>query len=237
VDHPGWVKRLRAERRRVAPSGVRSRLRASVTPGATSVRAISVGLARRASRSQGSKLATAPCLRPHACGAVRSQDCGGADNAPSRNPTAPGRRTTRPRRARVGRPLVPTRSARAGRPGPRLLRPLARAPSARRSHPRRLPALGARARPRHLAAGDELEGFLARDGEHDRRAALGDWRRRLVDRGLAPSTVNLALAAATSLLDSRALIAPRVPHVEVDLAAPRALSPEQRRAVERETDP
>jgi hypothetical protein len=41
--------------------------------------------------------------------------------------------------------------------------------------------------------------FLARDGEHDRRALLGDWRRRLVDRTLAPSTVNLALAAATSL--------------------------------------
>ena len=88
----------------------------------------------------------------------------------------------------------------------------------------------------HLDAGDELEAFLARDGEHDRRAVLGDWRRRLVDRGLAPSTVNLALAAATSLLDSRALRAPRVPRVEVDPAPPRALSPEQLRAVERETD-
>ena len=88
----------------------------------------------------------------------------------------------------------------------------------------------------HLAAGDELEGFLATDGEHDRRAALGDWRRRLVDRGLAPSTVNLALAAATSLLDSRALIAPRVPRVELDPPAPRALSTEQLRAVQRETD-
>jgi site-specific recombinase XerC len=88
----------------------------------------------------------------------------------------------------------------------------------------------------HLDAGDELDGFLARDGEHDRRAALSDWRRRLVDRGLAPSTVNLALAAATSLLDSRALPAPRVPRVEIDPAPPRALSPEQLRAVERETD-
>jgi site-specific recombinase XerD len=88
----------------------------------------------------------------------------------------------------------------------------------------------------HLGAGDELEGFLATDGEHDRRAALGDWRRRLVDRGLAPSTVNLALAAATSLLDSRALIAPRVPRVELDPPAPRALSAEQVRAVQRETD-
>jgi site-specific recombinase XerD len=65
---------------------------------------------------------------------------------------------------------------------------------------------------------------------------LGDWRRRLVDRGLAPSTVNLALAAATSLLDSRALIAPRVPRVELDPPAPRALSTEQLRAVQRETD-
>jgi hypothetical protein len=79
----------------------------------------------------------------------------------------------------------------------------------------------------HLAAGDELKTFLAPDGEHDRRAVLGDWRRRLVDRGLAPSTVNLALAAATSLLDSRALPAPRVPRVELDPPAPRALSPER----------
>jgi len=88
----------------------------------------------------------------------------------------------------------------------------------------------------HLDAGDELVAFLAPDGEHDRRAVLGDWRRRLVDRRLAPSTVNLALAAATSLLDSRALVAPRVPRVEIDPPAPRALSPEQRRSVERETD-
>jgi site-specific recombinase XerD len=88
----------------------------------------------------------------------------------------------------------------------------------------------------HLDAGDELAAFLAPDGEHDRRAVLSDWRRRLVDRGLAPSTVNLALAAATSLLDSRALPAPRVPRVEIDPAPPRALSPEQLRAVQLETD-
>lgn len=88
----------------------------------------------------------------------------------------------------------------------------------------------------HLTAGGELEAFLAVDGEDDRRALLGDWRRRLVDLGLAPSTVNLALAAATSLLDSRALPAPRVPRVEVDPPAARALAREQLRAVERETD-
>jgi hypothetical protein len=88
----------------------------------------------------------------------------------------------------------------------------------------------------HLDAADELRAFLARDDEDDRRAALGDWRRRLVDRGLAPPTVNLALAAATSLLDSRALPAPRVPRVEIDPAPPRALTPEQVRAVEREID-
>jgi site-specific recombinase XerD len=87
-----------------------------------------------------------------------------------------------------------------------------------------------------LAAAGELDAFLAVDGEDDRRAVLGDWRRRLVDRDLAPSTVNLALAAATSLLDSRALLAPRVARVEVDPSAPRALSREQLRAVERETD-
>jgi site-specific recombinase XerD len=88
----------------------------------------------------------------------------------------------------------------------------------------------------HLDAADELQTFLARNGDDDRRAALGDWRRRLVDRSLAPPTVNLALAAATSLLDSRALPAPRVPRVEIDPAPPRALSPEQLRAVEREID-
>lgn len=65
---------------------------------------------------------------------------------------------------------------------------------------------------------------------------LGDWRRRLIDRGLAPSTVNLALAAATSLLDSRALPTPRVPRVEIDPPPARALAREQLRAVERETD-
>jgi hypothetical protein len=87
----------------------------------------------------------------------------------------------------------------------------------------------------HLDAGGELGAFLAPDGEHDRRAVLADWRRPLVDRGLAPSSVNLANAAATSLLGS-ALPAPRVPRAEIDPSTPRALSPEQIRAVERETD-
>jgi hypothetical protein len=68
----------------------------------------------------------------------------------------------------------------------------------------------------HLEVGGELERFLGADGEHDRRSAVADWRRRLVDRRLAPSTVNLALAAVTSLLDSRALRSPAVPRVEVD---------------------
>jgi len=44
----------------------------------------------------------------------------------------------------------------------------------------------------HLVAGDELDAFLAPAGDDDRRAVLADWRRRLVDRRLAPSTVNLA---------------------------------------------
>jgi hypothetical protein len=42
----------------------------------------------------------------------------------------------------------------------------------------------------HLEAGDELTAFLAQDGEHDRRAVVADWRRRLVDQRLAPSTIN-----------------------------------------------
>jgi site-specific recombinase XerD len=88
----------------------------------------------------------------------------------------------------------------------------------------------------HLAAGDQLDAFLSSSGGDDRRALLADWRRRLVDRRLAPSTVNLALAAATSLLDSRALLAPAVRRVELDPAEPRALSREQLRALQRETD-
>lgn len=88
----------------------------------------------------------------------------------------------------------------------------------------------------HLAAGGELAGFFAPDGDGDRRALLADWRRRLVDRGLAPSTVNLALAAASSLLDARALPVPRLRRVEVDPPPPRALRREELRAVEREVD-
>jgi len=42
-----------------------------------------------------------------------------------------------------------------------------------------------------LATGGELDAFLAVDAEDDRRAVLGDWRRRLVDRGLAPSFRNV----------------------------------------------
>jgi integrase/recombinase XerD len=88
----------------------------------------------------------------------------------------------------------------------------------------------------HLEAGGELERFFASDGEHDRRSAVADWRRRLVDRRFAPATVNLALAAVTSLLDSRALRPPDVPRVEVDPKVPRALSQPQVRALQRETD-
>src|SRR3954464_11522793 len=42
-----------------------------------------------------------------------------------------------------------------------------------------------------LDAEDELDAFLAAAGHDDRRAVLTDWRRRLVDRQLAPPTVNL----------------------------------------------
>jgi site-specific recombinase XerD len=57
-----------------------------------------------------------------------------------------------------------------------------------------------------------------------------------VDCGLAPSTVNLALAASSSLLDSRALPPPRLPRVEVDPPPARALSGEELRAVELAAD-
>src|SRR4051794_28391407 len=88
----------------------------------------------------------------------------------------------------------------------------------------------------HLDAEDELDAFLAGAGGDDRRAVLTDWRRRLVDRRLAPPTVNLALAAATSLLDSRALRTPAVRRVEIDPKEARALSRDQLRALQRETD-
>ena len=88
----------------------------------------------------------------------------------------------------------------------------------------------------HLAVAGELEAFVSPEGDDDRRALVSDWRRRLVDRRLAPSTVNLALAAATSLLDSRALRSPQVRRVEVDPKDARALSREQLRALQRETD-
>ncbi len=65
----------------------------------------------------------------------------------------------------------------------------------------------------HLAAGGKLTRSWRSTGRMTGRAVLGDWRRRLIDRDLAPSTVNRALAAATSLLDSRALLARRVPRV------------------------
>src|SRR4051794_7276938 len=84
----------------------------------------------------------------------------------------------------------------------------------------------------YLGAGDELDAFLDPSGDDDRRAVVADWRRRLVDRRLAPSTVNLALAAATSLLDSWALPAPAVRRVELDPTEARALS----RELQRESD-
>jgi len=87
-----------------------------------------------------------------------------------------------------------------------------------------------------LVAVDELAAFLAPAGGNDRRAVLTDWRRRLVDRGLAPATVNLALAAATSLLDSRALARPTVPRVKVSAGDARALTGAQLRALEKATD-
>ena len=46
-----------------------------------------------------------------------------------------------------------------------------------------------------LDAGGQLVGFLEVGDERKRHTALTDWRRQLIDRGLAPATVNLALAA------------------------------------------
>jgi len=90
-----------------------------------------------------------------------------------------------------------------------------------------------------LAGGDPqlrvLDGRGVKVGR-EREAAFRDWRRRLVDRRLAPSTVNLALAAAASLLDALRLPAVNVPRVEPSPAARRALELEQLRAVERASD-
>jgi hypothetical protein len=43
----------------------------------------------------------------------------------------------------------------------------------------------------HLLVGGELDAFLAPSGDDDRRAVVADWRRRLVDRRLTPSTVGV----------------------------------------------
>ncbi len=87
-----------------------------------------------------------------------------------------------------------------------------------------------------LEASGRLEAFLAPGGEHSRRAALTDWRRRLIDRGLAPATVNLALAAATSLVDCHAIACPSVARVEVPAGGSRALTHPELRALEHAID-
>ena len=90
-----------------------------------------------------------------------------------------------------------------------------------------------------LAAADPELGVLGGRGAKAAReceAAFRDWRRRLVDRRLAPSTVNLALAAAASLLDAVRLPPASVPRVVPAPAARRALELEQVQAVERASD-
>jgi hypothetical protein len=90
-----------------------------------------------------------------------------------------------------------------------------------------------------LVGADPQLGVLSGRGVtagREREATLRDWRRRLVDRRLAPSTVNLALAAAASLLDALRLPSASVPRVDPAPAARRALELEQVRAVERASD-
>lgn len=90
-----------------------------------------------------------------------------------------------------------------------------------------------------LAAADPELGVLGGRGAkagREREAALRDWRRRLVDRRLAPSTINLALAASASLLDALRLPPVSVPRVAPAPAARRALDLEQLRDVERASD-
>ena len=90
-----------------------------------------------------------------------------------------------------------------------------------------------------LAGADPQLGVLSGRGVRagrEREAALRDRRRRLVDRRLAPSTVNLALAAAASLLDALRLASASVPRVDPAPAVRRALELEQVRDVERASD-
>ena len=90
-----------------------------------------------------------------------------------------------------------------------------------------------------LAAADPELGVLGGRGAkagREREAALRDWRRRLVDRRFAPSTINLALAAAASLLDALRLPSASVPRVEPGPRARRALELGQLRDVERASD-
>jgi integrase len=90
-----------------------------------------------------------------------------------------------------------------------------------------------------LAGADAELGILNGRGAkavREREAELRDWRRRLVDRRPAPSTVNLALGAAASLLDALRLPSVSVPRVEPVPPARRALELEQLRDVERASD-
>jgi hypothetical protein len=160
---------------------------------------------------------------------------GGADKRHSQNPTSAGRRTTRPRRMRVGRPAVPTRSAGVRRPDPRRLRPLAAAPGARRSHPRQLPPLGQRARrppgrrrraphvprPRRRARPPRPPGRLAQAPRRPHPRALDGQPRT----GRGDVAAGLARAARTARAARRSRPVP-----------PRALTPEQLREVQLETD-
>jgi integrase len=87
-----------------------------------------------------------------------------------------------------------------------------------------------------LDAAGELAAFLALGGEQKRLVTLTNWRRQLIDRGLAPATVNLALAAASSLLACHALACPTVARVAVPPGVARALTRSELRALERLID-
>ena len=84
-----------------------------------------------------------------------------------------------------------------------------------------------------MVVAGEFEALVDPGGDDERRALLSDWRRQLADLRLAASTVNLALAGTTSLLDSRALQSRKVQRVEVDPKEARALSREQPRETDR----
>jgi len=88
----------------------------------------------------------------------------------------------------------------------------------------------------HLTAGGELDAFLAADGEDDRRAVLGDWRRRWLTVGRRPRpSISRSQRVVPCWTPARGRLRD-CPRVEIAPPSARALSAAEFRAVELAAD-